>query len=166
VWSAHDIFDFDKYLENVKVDKPFIQKFLHTQAFINFIEQSYYEEQGNLTDASLHFFKQCIRKGHEESIQSAKQLQEGIIQDLLQKASFKGIKYSINKCFEIYNQALKRREGMNHKMRQGPYVHPSLVRVKPAQKRGVGCGLIFILDHSRIVKFDSKFCAEECKKEL
>ena len=38
VFSAHDIFDFDKYLANVNDPGGFISRFLKTQAFISFIE--------------------------------------------------------------------------------------------------------------------------------
>jgi hypothetical protein len=63
----------------VRENQGFFEKFVRTQAFINFIEQAFYEEQGNLSDASIRFFKECTRKLANENIQSVRIMQDSII---------------------------------------------------------------------------------------
>ena len=66
--SANDIFNFEGYVENVRKNEGFFEKFVTTQAFISFIEQAFYEEQGSVRDASIRFFKECTRKLAKENI--------------------------------------------------------------------------------------------------
>lgn len=105
--SANDIFNFDEYIENFKDNQSFFEKFLKTQAFINFIEQAYYEEQGNLSDASIRFFKECTRKLSSENLQALRAMQDSMIQGLIHKFNERGISYSIDKCHMIYDKSLK-----------------------------------------------------------
>lgn len=74
--SANDIFNFDEYVQNVRENESFFEKFVRTQAFINFIEQAFYEEQGNINDASIRFFKECTRKLSKENIQAVRNMQD------------------------------------------------------------------------------------------
>jgi len=83
---------------------------VRTQAFINFIEQAYYEEQGNLSDASIRFFKECTRKLSKENIQAVRQMQDSMIQGLMHKFNNRSISYSIDKCHLIYEKTLQTKE--------------------------------------------------------
>ena len=58
---------------------------MRTQAFINFIEQAFYEEKGNLNDASIRFFKECTRKLSKENLQAVSVMQDAIISGLMNK---------------------------------------------------------------------------------
>jgi hypothetical protein len=94
-------------VQNVRENQSFFEKFVRTQAFINFIEQAYYEEQGNLNDASIRFFKECTRKLSKESIQAVRAMQDTMISGLMHKFNNRGISYSIDKCHLIYEKSLQ-----------------------------------------------------------
>ena len=105
--SANDIFNFEEYVQNVRENQAFFEKFVRTQAFINFIEQAFYEEQGNLSDASIRFFKECTRKLSRENIQAVRAMQDSMIQGLMHKFNNRSISYSIDKCHLLYDKILR-----------------------------------------------------------
>lgn len=92
----------------MRENQGFFEKFVRTQAFINFIEQAFYEEQGNISNASIRFFKECTRKLAKENLQSVRAMQDQMITGLLTQAKSKGISYSIDKCHSIYIQQLQK----------------------------------------------------------
>ena len=76
--SANEIFNFDDYVQNVRENQPFFERFVRTQGFINFIEQAHYpmsEERVNHTsDADLQFFKECTRKLSQENLVAVREM--------------------------------------------------------------------------------------------
>lgn len=91
----------------MRENEGFFEKFVRTQAFINFIEQAFYEEQGNINDASIRFFKECTRTLSKENIQSVRTMQDSIIEQLMHKFNNRSISYSIDKCHLLYDKMLK-----------------------------------------------------------
>ena len=71
--SANEIFNFQNYVQNVRENQPFFERFVRTQAFINFIEQAHTStdalaqsqganREGQVSEPHLAFFKECTRK--------------------------------------------------------------------------------------------------------
>lgn len=100
------------YLQHklVKENKAFFEKFLRSQLFINFIERAYHEEQGELSDSSIKFFKECMRRMQKENFRAVKAKQEDIIVAVLDQCSSEPIKYNVALSWPEFDKKTKKSE--------------------------------------------------------
>ena len=104
--TSNDIFDFDAYLSHYKGSSyGFMEKLVRTQAFNNFIEETY---DNDTHKSAIGFFKTNINVLVKHSFKTLKQQQRKLINEIYGNF-LKPVKFNFSHIYDVYRKELLQR---------------------------------------------------------
>ena len=109
--TAHGVFDFEGYLNQCREsDQPFMQEFIKTQAFTNFVETAFIELNNPVPKlkhkTDITYFQKCIGTVLKESYKTLQNKQIKRIKRHLK--NFRNpVTLYLDECYALYETALK-----------------------------------------------------------